>query len=79
MVNYSVEDGKRGGGHMVIAVTASIGHPTQGVFMKCWRCQGIRCLMDDGNGGLRCPQCRELLIPLEDPAPLKQEVAKRIA
>ena len=31
---------------------ASVGHPTEGVFMKCWRCQETRRLAYDGNGGL---------------------------
>ncbi len=33
------------------------GHPTEGVFMKCWRCQETRRLEHDGNGGLHCPTC----------------------
>jgi hypothetical protein len=41
------------------------GHPTEGVFMKCWRCQETQRLTDDGGGGLRCPICWEILIPLE--------------
>ena len=64
---------------MAIDIIVSAGHPRQGVFMKCWRCQGIHCLVDDGHGGLRCPHCRELLIPLEDAAPLEQEFERRIA
>jgi hypothetical protein len=64
---------------MAIDMSVGAGHPTQGVFMKCWRCQGIHCLVDDGYGGLRCPQCRELLITLEDPEPLEQEFERRIA
>jgi hypothetical protein len=64
---------------MATNMTVSAGHPTQGVFMKCWRRQGLHCLVDDGYGGLRCPQCRELLIPLEAPASLKPEFESRIA
>ena len=51
------------------------GHPIEGVFMKCWRCQKTRRLElslyhDNGNpdskkGELRCPDCKEGLIPLE--------------
>ncbi len=46
-----------------------VGHPIEGVFMKCWRCQKTYLLKYDGNGGLRCPGCWEILISLEDPAP----------
>ena len=42
------------------------GHPTSGVFMKCWRCQAVQRLADDGRGGLRCPHCQEILISLDD-------------
>jgi hypothetical protein len=42
------------------------GHPTSGVFMKCWRCQTIPKLEDDGRDGLRCPHCQEILISLDD-------------
>jgi len=66
-------------GTMAIEMTESPGHPRQGVFMKCWQCQGIHCLVDDGHGGLRCPHCRELLIPLEDAALLEQQFERRIA
>jgi hypothetical protein len=48
-------------------ITVHVGHPIVGVFMKCWRCQEIRGLAYDGNGGLCCPACRELLIPLKGP------------
>jgi hypothetical protein len=47
--------------------TVYVGHPLVGVFMKCWRCQEIRGLAYDDNGGLCCPACRELLIPLKGP------------
>jgi DNA-directed RNA polymerase subunit RPC12/RpoP len=46
---------------------AYVGHPTEGVFMKCWRCQEIHRLEYDGHSGLQCPACREKLIPLEIP------------
>jgi len=40
------------------------GHPTDGVFMKCWRCQKTHRLAYDGNGSLHCPICWEALILL---------------
>lgn len=51
--------------------TTRVGHPTEGVFMKCWRCQQTRRLEYDGNGGLRCPPCKETLIPLDGPEPIQ--------
>jgi phage FluMu protein Com len=46
--------------------TLNVAHPIYSVFMKCWRCQTIPKLEYDGDGGLRCPHCGELLITLED-------------
>lgn len=64
-VNYEDEEGGS-----VNETVARVGHPIEGVFMKCWRCQQTRRLEYDGTGGLRCPDCSETLIPLEDPVPL---------
>mgnify|MGYP001612056934 CR=1 len=48
--------------------TVRVGHPTEGVFMKCWRCQKTHRLVYDDKEGLRCPVCEEVLIPLESPS-----------
>jgi len=45
-------------------VEKGLGHPTDGVFMKCWRCQETHRLAYDGNGSLHCPICWEALILL---------------
>src|SRR5919197_1481910 len=58
------------GGVSLSEAAMRAGHPTEGVFMKCWRCQQTRHLEYDGNGGLRCPGCYETLIPLEGPGSL---------
>jgi len=52
------------------------GHPTEGVFMKCWQCQETYRLVWDKNVGLHCPNCWDILIPLEDskPLPLRSEM-----
>jgi len=47
------------------------GHPTEGVFMKCWRCQETHRLDYDGHSGLHCPVCWETLIPIEGPEPVQ--------
>jgi len=63
---------RQGEGASLDDIRARVGHPTEGVFMKCWRCQETRRLEYDGTGGFRCPECRETLIPLEGQEPLQR-------
>ena len=41
-----------------------VGHPTEGVFMKCWRCQKTNELRYNGNGSLHCSNCNQDLIDI---------------